>query len=195
MSQQLCPQASVKLIAEPWDLGTGGYQVGKFPVTWTERNGKYRDALRKFWKGDMGLHAEIATRLGGSADLYERTGRSPFASINFITAHDGFTLHARQLPWQAQRGQIGMFLPGNAPEIRDRSGQPVRDDDFLLLLNSHHETVAFRIPEDLDPELWGVACDRSKPDLAQGNERPGPDGKVALTARSFLLLRRPRQEE
>lgn len=85
--------ATVKLIAEPWDLGAGGYQVGNFPVGWTEWNGRYRDTVRKFWKGDMGLHSEIATRLAGSADLYERTRRQPSASINFVTAHDGFTLH------------------------------------------------------------------------------------------------------
>jgi len=83
----------VKLIAEPWDLGEGGYQVGNFPVQWTEWNGKYRDALRKFWRGDDGQVAEIAYRFAGSSDLYEETGRRPYASINFITAHDGFTLH------------------------------------------------------------------------------------------------------
>jgi isoamylase len=83
----------VKLIAEPWDLGEGGYQVGNFPVLWTEWNGKYRDAMRKFWRGDDGQVAEIAYRLTGSSDLYEETGRRPYASINFITAHDGFTLH------------------------------------------------------------------------------------------------------
>jgi isoamylase len=82
----------VKLIAEPWDLGEGGYQVGNFPLGWMEWNGKYRDTVRKFWKGDMGLHSEIATRLAGSADLYETTRRPPSASINFVTAHDGFTL-------------------------------------------------------------------------------------------------------
>jgi len=85
--------ATTKLIAEPWDLGEGGYQVGNFPVRWTEWNGRYRDCVRKFWKGDMGLHSEIATRLQGSADLYEHTGRLPWASINFVTAHDGFTLN------------------------------------------------------------------------------------------------------
>jgi glycogen operon protein len=85
--------ATVKLIAEPWDLGAGGYQVGNFPIGWTEWNGKFRDAARKFWKGDMGMHGEIATRLGGSSDLYERTRRLPSASINLITAHDGFTLN------------------------------------------------------------------------------------------------------
>jgi isoamylase len=84
--------APAKLIAEPWDLGEGGYQVGNFPLGWMEWNGKYRDTVRQFWKGDMGLHSEIATRLAGSADLYEATNRAPSASINFVTAHDGFTL-------------------------------------------------------------------------------------------------------
>jgi glycogen operon protein len=85
--------SQVKLIAEPWDLGEGGYQVGNFPVLWTEWNGKYRDAVRSFWKGDGRQVAEMATRLSGSSDLYGGSGRKPHASINFITAHDGFTLH------------------------------------------------------------------------------------------------------
>jgi glycogen operon protein len=84
--------SQVKLIAEPWDLGAGGYQVGNFPVLWTEWNGKYRDAMRAFWKGDDRGVAEVATRIAGSNDLYEHGGRRPYASINFITAHDGFTL-------------------------------------------------------------------------------------------------------
>jgi glycogen operon protein len=85
--------SQVKLIAEPWDLGEGGYQVGNFPVLWTEWNGKYRDAVRRFWKGDGGAAAEFAYRLCGSSDLYEHSGRRPYASVNFITCHDGFTLH------------------------------------------------------------------------------------------------------
>lgn len=85
--------AEVKLIAEPWDVGPGGYQVGRFPINWTEWNGRYRDSVRKFWRGEMGMHSEIATRLSGSADLYEDSGRKPSASINFVTAHDGFTLN------------------------------------------------------------------------------------------------------
>ena len=84
--------SQVKLIAEPWDVGPGGYQVGNFPVLWTEWNGKYRDCVRRFWKGDGGLVSELATRLAGSSDLYEHGGRKPYASINFITCHDGFTL-------------------------------------------------------------------------------------------------------
>ena len=85
--------SQVKLIAEPWDLGEGGYQVGNFPVLWTEWNGRYRDSVRRFWRGDGGTVAELATRLAGSADLYAHNGRRPFASINFVTTHDGFTLH------------------------------------------------------------------------------------------------------
>ncbi|PDV99614.1 glycogen debranching protein GlgX [Candidatus Chloroploca asiatica] len=84
--------SQVKLIAEPWDVGPGGYQVGNFPVLWAEWNGKYRDTVRRFWKGDEAQVAELAYRLAGSSDLYERNGRAPAASINFITAHDGFTL-------------------------------------------------------------------------------------------------------
>ena len=83
--------SQVKLIAEPWDVGEGGYQVGNFPVLWTEWNGIYRDTMRDFWRGEAGV-AEFASRFTGSSDLYQHDGRRPFASINFITAHDGFTL-------------------------------------------------------------------------------------------------------
>ena len=85
--------SQVKLIAEPWDLGEGGYQVGNFPVGWAEWNGKYRDTIRRYWKGEGGQVAELANRLSGSSDLYEMSGRRPYASINFVVAHDGFTLH------------------------------------------------------------------------------------------------------
>ena len=84
--------SQVKLIAEPWDLGDGGYQVGGFPPLWTEWNGKYRDTVRDFWRGQPNTLDEFASRLTGSSDLYEHSGRRPFASINFVTAHDGFTL-------------------------------------------------------------------------------------------------------
>jgi glycogen operon protein len=82
----------VKLIAEPWDLGEGGYQVGNFPPGWAEWNDKYRDTMRAYWRGDGGVIGDFARRLTGSSDLYGRSGRSPYASINFVTAHDGFTL-------------------------------------------------------------------------------------------------------
>jgi len=85
--------SQVKLIAEPWDVGEGGYQVGNFPILWTEWNGKYRDCIRKYWKGDEGKVGEFAARLTGSSDLYQHDGKRPYASINFITAHDGFTLN------------------------------------------------------------------------------------------------------
>jgi isoamylase len=84
--------SQVKLIAEPWDLGEGGYQVGQFPVGWAEWNDRYRDAVRSYWKGDGGQIGELAYRLTGSSDLYASSGRRPYASINFVTAHDGFTL-------------------------------------------------------------------------------------------------------
>jgi isoamylase len=85
--------SQVKLIAEPWDVGEGGYQVGNFPPLWTEWNGKYRDTVRDFWRGRPEAIGEFASRLTGSSDLYATSGRRPFASINFVTCHDGFTLH------------------------------------------------------------------------------------------------------
>jgi isoamylase len=84
--------AQVKLISEPWDLGEGGYQVGGFPPGWSDWNGRYRDAVRSYWKGDGGLVGELASRLSGSSDIFQPSGRAPTASINFVTAHDGFTL-------------------------------------------------------------------------------------------------------
>ncbi len=328
--------ASVKLIAEPWDLGDGGYQVGNFPLGWTEWNGKYRDTVRKFWKGDLGLHGEIATRLGGSADLYERTGRRPSASINFIIAHDGFTLNdlvsynekhnlaneengndgaddneswncgvegptddleiiarrerqkrnlmatllfsqgvpmiaggdeigrtqngnnnvycqdnelawydwdlddrrkslfdftcrlvhyrrahpnfsrhsfheedpfasseSENVRWVRADGKpmaehdwedggwmrtLGMLLFGDAPEIRDAEGRRVEDDDFLLLINAHHEPVRFRLPEDVKGFKWFVAFDTSRPELQSGKERLRA-ASIKLTQRSFIVLR------
>ena len=85
--------AHVKLIGEPWDIGPGGYQVGEFPPGWAEWNGKYRDKIRRFWKGDPGQLRGVAARVTGSGDMYDRAGRRPWSSVNFVTAHDGFTLH------------------------------------------------------------------------------------------------------
>jgi glycogen operon protein len=84
--------SQVKLIAEPWDVGEGGYQVGNFPPGWSEWNGKFRDIVRDYWRGESATLGEFASRFTGSSDLYETTGRRPYASINFVTAHDGFTL-------------------------------------------------------------------------------------------------------
>lgn len=99
--------SQVKLIAEPWDLGEGGYQVGNFPVLWAEWNGKYRDNVRCYWRGDSDQIAELAYRLTGSSDLYEETGKRPYASINFITCHDGFTLHDL-VTYEKKRNQANM---------------------------------------------------------------------------------------
>ena len=327
--------AASKLIAEPWDLGDGGYQVGKFPVNWTEWNGKYRDSVRKYWKGDMGMHSEIATRLGGSSDLYEHSGRLPSASINFITAHDGFTLHdlvsydgkhneangennndgsndneswncgaegptddadinklrerqkrnflatlmlsqgvpmlcagdeigrtqggnnngycqdteiswhdwnlddarkslfeftsrliryrrghptfhrrsfiekdaavAQQrenIRWIRADGEpmrdedwheggwmrtLGMMLPGDAPEIRNSRGRRVKDNDYLILLNAHHEAVEFKLPREVRRKRWFVAFDTARPDLEPHKERASGAG-VKLEGRSLIVL-------
>ena len=328
--------APIKLIAEPWDLGDGGYQVGNFPPNWMEWNGKYRDTVRKYWKGDMGQHSEIATRLAGSADLYETTRRAPSASINFVTAHDGFTLqdlvsyeqkhnaangegnrdgaddnhtwncgaegptddpaiielrerlkrnlwcalmlaqgvpmisggdelsrtqegnnngycqdselswchwdlderrsnflhfaqrvirYRKQHPnlhryafydddpdaihpdknivWYRADGKrmdardwegggwmrtLGMFLNGMAPEIRDSEGQPVQDKDFLLLLNAHHEPVAFRISYQLYHAGWKVAFDTARPNLPLEQEAVKRNRIVDMAPRSFVVL-------
>lgn len=324
--------ATTKLIAEPWDLGDGGYQVGKFPVNWTEWNGKYRDSVRKYWKGDMGMHREIATRLGGSADLYEHTGRLPSASINFITAHDGFTLHdlvsydnkhngangennndgandneswncgvegptndveinklrerqkrnflatlmlsqgvpmlcagdeigrtqsgnnngycqdneiswhdwnldeprkmlleftsrlihyrrahpnfhrrsyvekdaaiAENIRWVRADGgpmedndweeggwmrTLGMLLFGDAPEIRDSRGMRVKDNDYLILLNAHHESVNFLLPVDIRRRRWFFAFDATRPTLEAGKER-ATGRRIKLEGRSLIVL-------
>jgi glycogen operon protein len=127
--------SQVKLIAEPWDVGEGGYQVGNFPPLWTEWNGKYRDTVRDFWRGEGGALGEFASRFTGSSDLYEHSGRKPIASINFVTAHDGFTLRdlvsynekhneangegnndgeSHNRSWNC-----GVEGPTNEPEIRD----------------------------------------------------------------------------
>ncbi len=84
--------SQVKLIAEPWDVGVGGYQVGRFPPGWTEWNGQYRDTIRRYWRGEDGMLPDLATRISGSSDLYSTSGRQPHASVNFVTSHDGFTL-------------------------------------------------------------------------------------------------------
>src|SRR5438132_936481 len=83
----------VRLLAEPWDVGDGGYQVGDFPPLWSEWNGKYRDTIRDFWRGQPATLPEFASRLTGSSDLYQQDSRRPVASVNFVTCHDGFTLH------------------------------------------------------------------------------------------------------
>ena len=111
--------SQVKLIAEPWDIGPGGYQVGNFPPQWTEWNGKYRDTVRDFWRGEPSTLGEFAARLTGSADLYENDGRRPVASINFVTAHDGFTI--RDLVSYNEKHNEANGEGGNDGESHNRS--------------------------------------------------------------------------
>lgn len=322
--------SQVKLIAEPWDIGENGYQVGNFPVGWAEWNGKFRDSIRRFWKGDRIPLGEMATRLSGSSDLYERTRRLPSSSINLVTAHDGFTLqdlvsyngkhnegnkdnnqdgadqndswncgqegpsdspdvmglrerqkrnlwcslllaqgvpmicagdelsrtqqgnnnaycqdselnwldwnlddrkkcflgfaqkviqlrnqhpnfHRRsfnerdpfvssegaKLQWWKSDGSemkdedwnredhpavIGMFLPGDAAEIRDEIGRHSPDDSFLILLNAHHEDVDFKIPEQLGTS-WTLALNTAAPDA--NGEQPQV---LKIHSRSMAVL-------
>ncbi|WP_027892069.1 glycogen debranching protein GlgX [Calidithermus chliarophilus] len=125
--------SQVKLIAEPWDLGEGGYQVGNFPVLWAEWNGKYRDSVRRFWNGfDTGV-AEVAYRLSGSSDLYSHSGRRPYASINFVTAHDGFTLND---------------LVSHAQKHNEANGEGNRDGD----VHNHNLNFGAEGPTD-DPQI------------------------------------------
>jgi glycogen operon protein len=128
--------SQVKLIAEPWDVGDGGYQVGGFPPLWTEWNGKYRDTVRDFWRGEGGELGEFACRLTGSSDLYEHTGRLPIASINFVTAHDGFTL--RDLVSYNDKHNEANLDDGQSGESHNRSWNcgvegPTDDAEVLAL--------------------------------------------------------------
>jgi isoamylase len=132
--------STVKLIAEPWDLGAGGYQVGNFPIKWAEWNGKYRDCLRRFWRGDRDQVAELAYRVSGSSDLYQTSNRTPSSSINFVTCHDGFTLEdlvsyerkhnernsddnhdGNEANWSCNWGEEGATESAAVLELRDRA--------------------------------------------------------------------------
>ena len=128
--------SQVKLIAEPWDVGPGGYQVGNFPPRWTEWNGKYRDTVRDYWRGEPGTLGEFAARLSGSSDLYESDGRAPYASINFVTAHDGFTL--RDLVSYSEKHNNANGEDNKDGESHNRSWNcgvegPTDDPDVLAL--------------------------------------------------------------
>ena len=133
--------SQVKLIAEPWDIGPGGYQVGNFPPQWTEWNGKYRDTVRDFWRGEASTLGEFASRITGSADLYEHSGRRPVASINFVTAHDGFTL--RDLVSYNEKHNEANGEDGNDGESHNRSWnhgvEGETDDPEILALRSRQQ--------------------------------------------------------
>ncbi len=133
--------SQVKLIAEPWDIGPGGYQVGNFPPQWTEWNGKYRDTVRDFWRGQPATLGEFAARLTGSADLYESNGRRPVASINFVTAHDGFTI--RDLVSYDEKHNEANGEGGNDGESHNRSWnsgvEGETDDQRVLALRAKQQ--------------------------------------------------------
>jgi isoamylase len=133
--------SQVKLIAEPWDLGDGGYQVGQFPPLWTEWNGKYRDTVRDFWRGESATIPEFASRITGSSDLYESSGRRPIASVNFVTAHDGFTL--RDLVSYNEKHNEANGEGGNDGESYNRSwncgAEGETDEPQVLELRSRQQ--------------------------------------------------------
>ncbi len=133
--------SQVKLIAEPWDVGPGGYQVGNFPPQWTEWNGKYRDTVRDFWRGEPATIGEFAARITGSADLYETSGRRPVASINFVTAHDGFTL--RDLVSYNEKHNENNLDDNNDGESHNRSWncgvEGATDDEGVLALRAQQQ--------------------------------------------------------
>ncbi|HEY6855958.1 MAG TPA: glycogen debranching protein GlgX [Mycobacterium sp.] len=150
--------SQVKLIAEPWDVGEGGYQVGNFPGLWTEWNGKYRDTVRDYWRGEPATLGEFASRLTGSSDLYEATGRRPSASINFVTAHDGFTLndlvsynekhneangeHNRDGESHNRSWNCGVEGPTDDPEILDLRRRQMRNIMATLMLSQGTPMIA-----------------------------------------------------
>ncbi|SNT21788.1 glycogen debranching protein GlgX [Rhodococcoides kyotonense] len=150
--------SQVKLIAEPWDVGEGGYQVGNFPGLWTEWNGKYRDTVRDYWRGEPATLGEFASRLTGSSDLYEATGRRPGASINFVIAHDGFTLndlvsynekHNEANGENNNDGEshnrswnCGVEGPTDDPEILELRGRQIRNIMATLLLSQGTPMIA-----------------------------------------------------
>ncbi len=133
--------SQVKLIAEPWDVGPGGYQVGNFPPLWSEWNGKYRDTVRDFWRGEPGTLGEFASRIAGSSDLYQDDGRRPYASINFVTAHDGFTL--RDLVSYNDKHNAANGEDGNDGESHNRSWncgvEGPTDDAAVLALRERQQ--------------------------------------------------------
>ena len=171
--------SQVKLIAEPWDVGEGGYQVGNFPPPWSEWNGKYRDSVRSFWKGDEGRIGDMAYRLTGSPDLYEHHGRRPYASVNFVTVHDGFTLtdlvsynekhnelnndKNRDGDNNNQSWNCGVEGPTNDPQINDLRDRQRRNFLTTLFLSQG-------VPMLCGGDEWGRTQDGNNNAYCQDNE-------------------------
>jgi len=153
---------AVKLIAEPWDLGPGGYQVGGFPAGWAEWNGKYRDAVRRFWRGDTGRVPELASRVAGSSDLYGAAGRGPLAGVNFVTCHDGFTLHDL-VSYERKHNEA------NGEHNRDGSDQNLSRNWGVE--GPATTTQIARVRERVKRSLLAtLACSQGVPMLAHGDE-------------------------
>ena len=159
--------SQVKLIAEPWDLGEGGYQVGNFPPLWTEWNGGYRDTVRDFWRGEGSTLGQFASRITGSSDLYEHSGRKPIASINFVTAHDGFTM--RDLVSYNERHNDANGEGGNDGESHNRGWNcgvegPTDDRDVIALRERQHRNflVTLLLSQGVPMLLHGDEIARSQ---------------------------------
>ena len=171
--------SQVKLIAEPWDLGAGGYQVGNFPFGWMEWNGKYRDAVRRFWRGDEGSASEFATRLSGSSDLYEQSGRRPYASVNFVTSHDGFTM--RDLVSYSEKHNVANGENNGDGEKNNLSwncgAEGPTDDPAVLALRKRQQRnllatllLSQGVPMILAGDEWGRTQQGNNNPYCQDNE-------------------------
>ena len=210
--------SQVKLIAEPWDVGPGGYQVGNFPPQWTEWNGKYRDTVRDLWRGEPGTLGEFASRFTGSADLYEQDGRRPVASINFVTAHDGFTI-ADLVSYNEKHNDAngednndgeshnrswncGVEGPTDDPAIQTLRFRQQRNFLATLLLSQGvpmilHGDELGRTQDGnnntyaQDSELSWVHWDRADTPLDRVHRRGGPAAQAAPDVPPGPLLRRP----
>jgi glycogen operon protein len=195
--------SQVKLIAEPWDVGPGGYQVGNFPILWSEWNGIYRDTMRDFWRGRAPL-GDFASRFGGSADLYESDGRRPFASVNFITAHDGFTLHdlvSYNEKHNEANGEDG--ADGTTDNRSWNCGvEGPTDDPSVLALRARQERnflatllLSQGVPMLLGGDEWGRSQGGNNNAWCQDNELSWfqwdrADGELLAFVRRLIELRR-----
>ena len=189
--------SQAKLIAEPWDVGEGGYQVGNFPVGWTEWNGKYRDEVRAYWKGEGGFVDDLAYRLTGSSDLYERGGRRPHASINFVTAHDGFTLQDLVSYNEKHNGENGE--DNNDGESHNTSWNhgeegPTKDPEVRRLRNRQKRNMlaTLLLSQGVPMIVYGDEMGRTQNGnnnaYCQDNEISWVDWDLSQADRSFLAF-------
>jgi len=189
--------SQVKLIAEPWDVGDGGYQVGNFPPLWTEWNGKYRDTVRDFWRGEPATLGEFASRITGSSDLYEHNGRKPIASINFATAHDGFTL--RDLVSYNEKHNEANGEDGNDGESHNRSWncgvEGPTDDPEVVALRARQQRnflttllLSQGVPMVLHGDELGRTQQGNNNGYCQDNELTWVDWDLDETERDLLAF-------